>query len=44
MVIVDELQIAAGEAEKRGDQDTLIDCAYAVAAIFKAIDEEKARR
>lgn len=42
-VIADELRIAAGEAEQRGDHDTLLACAQGVAAIFRAIDGEKNR-
>jgi hypothetical protein len=43
-VIADELRIAAGEAERRGDSDALVACAQGVAAIFREIDAEKARR
>ncbi len=41
--IVEELRVAAGEAEARGDSATLHACAEAVAAIFKAMDDETAR-
>ncbi len=41
--IVDELRVCAGEAEVRHDSATLIACAEAVAAIFRAMDEERDR-
>jgi hypothetical protein len=41
--IIDEIRICAGEAEKRNDSETLVVCAQAVAAIFKAMDDERDR-
>ena len=41
--IVDVLRVSAEEAEARHDSETLIACAEAVAAIFKAMDDERSR-
>jgi len=41
--IVDELQICVSEAEARHDSETMISCVEAVAAIFKAMDQERVR-
>ena len=41
--IVDELRVCAAVAEARHDSETLVACAEAVAAILKAMDDERDR-
>jgi hypothetical protein len=41
--IIDELRVRAAAAEARHDSETLVACAEAVAAIFKAMEDERDR-